>query len=133
MFSLAISTSEFFFPFMYFLLSSLALMVRPFFVFGSEGQFSERMHIFAKQFDRLKKENNIKSKCLVRKGREKKETKLSKYKYLDVKKSPVVTNIYGKKLALVFWTEEPEGIVIENEEVAKAYKSYFDILWKVAK
>ncbi len=45
------------------------------FVFGSEGQFSERMHIFAKQFDRLKKENNIKSKCLVRKGREKKETK----------------------------------------------------------
>ena len=31
------------------------------------------------------------------------------------------------------WTDEPEAIVIENAAAAKAYKSYFDFMWKHAK
>jgi len=104
------------------------------FVFGSEGQFSEKMPEFALQFDRLKKENKIKTKLLLRKGRKELDKKTSDYRYLpNISESPAVTNIYGDKIAIIVWTEEPEGIIIENKSAAKAYKSYFDFMWKNAK
>jgi len=104
------------------------------YTFGSEGQFSLRMPEFAKQFDRLKRENKIKTMMIVRKGRKEiLDTATSEHRYLDVKESTAITNIYGKKIAIVVWTDEPEGIIIENEAAAIAYKSYFDILWNVAK
>ncbi len=104
------------------------------FVFGSEGQFSERMKDFAYQFDRLKKENKIKTKLILRKGRREIDDKTSEYRYLDnVEESGAVTNIYGNKIAIIIWTDEPEGIIIENSAAAKAYKSYFDVLWKISK
>jgi len=53
--------------------------------------------------------------------------------YDDISESPAVTNIYGDKVAIIIWTENPEAIIIENAAVAKAYKSYFDILWKNGK
>jgi len=103
------------------------------FAFGSEGQFSERMPEFAVQFDRLKKENNIKTKMILRKGRKEKDKKTSEYRYLaKVAESPAVTNIYGDKIAILIWTDEPEGIIIENKAAAKAYKSYFDFMWQHA-
>lgn len=103
------------------------------FAFGSEGQFSERMPEFAKQFDRLKKENNIHTKMIIRKGRREKDTKTSEFRYfIKADESPAVTNIYGDKIAIIIWTDEPEGIIIENPAAAKAYKSYFDFMWENA-
>ena len=103
------------------------------FVFGSEGQFSERIPEYALQFMRLKKENNIKTKLICRKGRKELDISSDNHRYLDVKESPAVTNIYGDKIAIIIWTDEPEGIIIENEATAKAYKSYFDVMWKASK
>ena len=104
------------------------------FVFGSEGQFSEKMPEFALQFDRLKKENKIKTKMIIRKDREEIDKKTSEYKYIPgITESSAVTNIYGNKIAIIIWTDEPEGIIIENETAAKAYKSYFDFMWKHSK
>jgi len=104
------------------------------FVFGSEGQFSERMPEFAYQFDRLKKENHIHTKLIIRKGKRELDRKTSEYRYLpNIAESPAVTNIYGDKIAIIIWTDEPEGIIIENAAAAQAYKSYFDIFWKYAK
>jgi len=101
------------------------------FVFGSEGQFSERLHDFAMQFDLMKKEKRIKTQLLIRKDRKEVDNKTTQYKYLpNISESPAVTNIYGDKIAIIIWTDEPEGIIIENEAAAKAYKSYFDFMWK---
>ena len=99
------------------------------FVFGSEGQFSKRMPEFARQFERLKKENCIKTKLILRKGRKEIGSKTSDYRHLDVEESTAVTNIYGDKIAIIIWTDEPEGIIIENKAAANAYKSYFNVLW----
>ncbi|MDP3990654.1 MAG: helix-turn-helix domain-containing protein [archaeon] len=101
------------------------------YVFGSEGQFTERMPEFAQQFERLKRENNIKTKLLIRKGRHELNPNNSKYRFIKAAESPAVTNIYGDKIAIIIWTEEPEGIVIENAAAAKAYKSYFDVMWEI--
>jgi sugar-specific transcriptional regulator TrmB len=103
------------------------------FVFGSEGQFSRRMPEFSLQFDRLKRENKIHTKMIIRKGRKEKDSKTSEYRAIDSEESPAVTNIYGDKIAIVIWTDEPEGIIIENKAAAQAYKSYFDFMWKNAK
>ena len=102
------------------------------YVFGSEGQFSERMPEFALQFLRMKKEKKIKTFMVYRKGREEVDVSKHDLKYIPgISESPAVTNIYGDKIAIIIWTDEPEGIIIENASAAKAYKSYFDILWKV--
>lgn len=104
------------------------------FVFGSEGQFSEKMEDFVYKFDVLKKEAKIKTKMIIRKGRKEHDSKTSEYKYLpNIDESPAVTNIYGDKIAIIIWSDEPEAILIENKETAKAYKSYFDVMWKAAK
>ncbi len=104
------------------------------YVFGSEGQFSERMPEFAYQFDRMKKEKKIHTQLILRKGRNELDNNTSEYKYIpNLSESPAVTNIYGDKIAIVIWTDEPEGIIIENAAAAKAYKCYFDALWKQGK
>ncbi|MBU0666914.1 MAG: helix-turn-helix domain-containing protein [Nanoarchaeota archaeon] len=103
-------------------------------VFGSEGQFSVKMPEFAMQFDRLKKENNIKTKMIIREGRTELDDQRTEYRYLpQTEESPAVTNIYGDKIAIIIWTTEPEGILIENKAAAQAYKSYFKIMWENAK
>jgi sugar-specific transcriptional regulator TrmB len=104
------------------------------YVFGSEGQFSNRMPEFALQFERLKKENKIRTKLLLRPGRKELDSTTSEYRYLpNISESPAVTNIYGNKIAIIIWTDEPEGIIIENAAAAKAYKSYFDVMWIATK
>lgn len=104
------------------------------FVFGSEGQFSERMPEFALQFERLKKESKIHTKLILREGRKEPGSKTSEYRYIkNLSENPAVTNIYGDKIAIIIWTDEPEGIIIENKTAAKAYKSYFDFMWENAK
>ncbi|MBI4918984.1 hypothetical protein HY837_03575 [archaeon] len=103
-------------------------------VFGSEGQLSQRIPEFAMQIARLKKENNMSTKTLIRKGRKELDSSRTEYKYLpDIEPSSAVTNVYGNKIAILIWTEEPEGILIENEAAAKAYKSYFNFMWKHAR
>ena len=103
------------------------------FVFGSEGQFSERIPEFALQFERLKRENKFKTKLILRKGREEIKKRRSEHRYIIAAPSPAVTTIYGDKVAIIVWTTEPEGIIIENKAAAQAYKSYFDFMWKHAK
>ncbi len=106
------------------------------YVFGSEGQFSERMPDFAHRFDLLKKEKGIKTHLIIRKGRNEifTSSKFSDHRYLpNLAESPAVTNIYGDKIAIVIWSEEPEAILIENAAAAKAYKSYFDVMWDKTK
>jgi len=104
------------------------------YVFGSEGQFSERMPEFALQFARMKKEKGFKTYLICRKDRKELDAPNSNHRYLpNISESPAVTNIYGDRIAIIIWTPEPEGVIIENAAAAKAYKSYFDFMWKNSK
>jgi len=104
------------------------------YVFGSEGNFSKRMPEFAHKFKLLKKQAGIHTKILMRKSSRELDTQLSDHRYVpNVTESLTDTDIYGDKIAIIIWTDEPEAIVIENPSAAKAYKSYFDFMWKNAK
>ena len=48
--------------------------------------------------------------------------------------SPVAINIYERKVAILLWIEEePFGILIDNEKIAKGFKNYFELMWKIAR
>ena len=46
--------------------------------------------------------------------------------------SPNVIWVYGNKVANVLWVEEPIVFIIENKQLADHYRTYFDMLKKVA-
>ncbi|MBR9683372.1 hypothetical protein GOV03_02425 [Candidatus Woesearchaeota archaeon] len=46
--------------------------------------------------------------------------------------SPVATSICGDEVVLILYIKKPLVIQIRNAEIAKAYKNYFDLLWKIA-
>jgi len=104
-------------------------------IMASEGQFGESMPYYAPIFRKLKIEKKIKTKMLIRKGRDKKtKSKYTQYRILpsDVK-SPATINIYDGKVAIFIWEEKPEAILIENKAVTETFKNYFDFIWKHAK
>jgi sugar-specific transcriptional regulator TrmB len=43
------------------------------------------------------------------------------------------TNIYADKICIVLWSEEPIAILIKNNEIAKGYKNYFELVWNIAR
>ena len=45
-------------------------------------------------------------------------------------KSLVSTNICGPEVVLSLWTPSVQIVRIKNEEIARAYKHYFELLWK---
>lgn len=103
-------------------------------VIGTEGQFGNKMPYYAPLFSKLKLEKKIKTRMLIRKGRNKKtKSKNTQYKTLPSEIiSPATINIYDKKLAIFIWEDKPEAILIENEEVSKSFKNYFEFMWKYA-
>lgn len=103
-------------------------------VFGSEGQFTEKMPYYAPMFLRQKKELGLKTKAIVRKGRQEKGGPLTEVRYIEKKTiSPVVTNIYDHKIAIIIWSDPPEGVVIENKNAADSYREFFEVMWQAAK
>lgn len=47
--------------------------------------------------------------------------------------SPVSLNVYNEKAAIIVWGIEPAAILISNKEVAKAFRNYFELMWKIAR
>lgn len=102
-------------------------------IFGSEGEFSKKMPLFAKQFSQRLENKNIKVKSIIRTNREKENKKINYRKIPSTIASPVTTNIYGNKIAILVWGEVPEAILIENKKAADAYRDYFNFMWTYAK
>lgn len=104
-------------------------------IFGSEGHFSRKMPNFAKQFVRKLEKKGIKVKSIIRTSREDKtDFKNKKIRTIhSTKESPVVTNIFSNKIAIIIWSDSPEAILIENKKAADAYSDYFNFMWKYAK
>lgn len=104
-------------------------------VFGSEGKFSQQMPFYQPLFSRLKAEKKIKTRILIREGRKKEE----RGQYTEFRQipsdviSPATINIYGNKVAIFIWDDKPEAVLIENTDVAKTFKNYFNFMWNNAK
>lgn len=48
--------------------------------------------------------------------------------------NPAVINVYGDRVVNVLWKEKfPLCFVMVNQDIADAYRKYFDVLWKASK
>ncbi|MBS3079956.1 helix-turn-helix domain-containing protein [Candidatus Pacearchaeota archaeon] len=77
----------------------------------------------------------IKERIIVKKGTELEHVeKTTKYKHLPDRYFGNVTfQVYGNKTAILLWGNLHHLILIENKEVADAYRKQFELLWKIAK
>ncbi len=103
-------------------------------VLDSELKFTEHMPYFVPHFKRGVEKAGIKIRHIARTGVDVSPTQTTKVKYLDLKtKSPVATNIYSDKIAIIIWSTTPEAVIIKNKLATDAYREYFEELWKIAK
>ena len=88
---------------------------------------------YFQKYDLERKRKNIKVKALFS-SKSNYTIPLSEIKYLPKEmNSPTATNIYGDKVAIILWSEEPFAILIHQKEIADSYRNYFGLLWKQAK
>lgn len=107
-------------------------------VLGDEGDFLRILPIEFTQFIKGCEINKIKERILTNQGAFK-EMKKHDYKYSQTRALPseyaipTTTIISKNKIILFNWVDPYNAIVISNKDMAKAYKNYFEILWKTAK
>lgn len=91
--------------------------------------------------ERLKKKIKGRGLLLNKPKTVKRGTKLAKLKLTEVRYlpknflTPTVMNIYSNKVALYSVTKDkiPFIILIDNSQLAKSFREYFESLWKISK
>ncbi len=111
------------------------LRYKEFWVFGSSGKFKEVLGPFFYLFKKRTKQKRIKCKLLVsEKTRDTDITINAEARFLSKNYITLSsTLVYGDKVAIISWTENPVGFVLVNKQVAESYRTYFKFMWKIAK
>jgi len=105
-------------------------------VFGGGGKFKEAFPEYSELWHKQRIKNKIKLKLLYDSSL---SSKTNNYNLCEIKflskefHNPAPTMIYANTIVITLWTEKPLAFVIESEEVSKTYRSYFNLLWNIAK
>lgn len=108
------------------------------YVLGAKGLIFEELKYFMPNFENQRLKKKLKFICLWdNKESEKKakNRKLIRGRVLpEGYSSKGVVNIFGDKVAIVLWKEKyPSGFIIDNREIADSFRTWFKLLWKLAK
>lgn len=113
------------------------LKYKQYLAFGSSERFLEIMKHGFLMFQKRKKELKIKARVILNESSRKSESvqkAYSQFRFIpDEYTSPTTTFVYNDKIAVIIWSETPVATVISSKDVAKSYRSYFDLLWKQSK
>ncbi|VVB78409.1 HTH-type sugar sensing transcriptional regulator TrmBL1 [uncultured archaeon] len=102
-------------------------------ILGASPKAYEILQFYFKWYDKTRKQKKIKSR-IIASDKKISNIPLAEIKYLPEKyTSPVSVNIYENKTAIIVWAKDPIAIVIKNKEIADAYRSYFELMWKIAR
>ncbi|MBW2966729.1 late transcription unit protein LtuB [Candidatus Woesearchaeota archaeon] len=94
---------------------------------------------YLKIFHKKRIRAKVTDKLLLDKKDIKRAKQLAKLSYTEVKlmprvfDSPMAVNIYSNKVGMLILSEDPIGILIEDEQVANSYRKYFTLMWEMAK
>jgi len=107
-----------------------------YYIFGaSKGNDSEKVRSFYTRFNERVIDKKLKAHIIFNenaRGNISNASKTGSVKYLD-QTTPAETLIYKDKTAIVLLNEQPLIILIKGQSVVDSFKSYFEIMWKVAK
>jgi len=102
-------------------------------ILGASPLAYEVLQFYFKWYDKTRKEKKIRAR-IIASDRKISRIPLAEIRYLPEKYSnPVSVNIYGDKVAIILWASSPYAIVIKSSEVAKGYRNYFELLWRIAR
>lgn len=105
-------------------------------VYGAEGRFKDVFGPFWTNFNKRREKLKRSGRIIYNeklKG-ERKRLRFVSIKYISKEfESPATTWIFENKVAIILWERVPFAVLIEGREITKAYKNYFEILWKIAK
>jgi len=108
-----------------------------YFAFASKGKFKEILEEYFDQFQNRKKLKKIIAKILIdesSRGSQYTQSIYGDIKFLPEEYNyPAATFVYGDKVAFFVFTEYPTAFLIESKELVDSFKSYFNLLWKLAK
>lgn len=96
---------------------------------------SQSMHYFFELFMKEIEKADIHERVLVTEGMKITfKSKNTRIRYLPKGyKYKTTTGISGDNVALILWSEPFLTVVIKDKNLADTYRSYFEILWKMAK
>ncbi|MBN2052263.1 hypothetical protein JW756_02055 [Candidatus Woesearchaeota archaeon] len=107
-------------------------------LFGDAANVNEIVKYFFPFFDKQRAEKNIKVRLLfdesARSEEYLKKVPLTEIRFVNKgNKEPVSINIYGPKVSIIIWDENPKAIMITEPALAECLRSYFEFMWKLAK
>ncbi len=108
---------------------------KPVYIMGGSKNASEILRYYLPRYTKQRLQKKIQLNIIYTGKREKdKGTPLAKTRSLPEGYAGLAaTNIYGDKVAIIIWTEEPIAILIKNKDVAESYMNYFKLLWNIAR
>lgn len=102
-------------------------------IFGASTYAAQIVKYYFERYDRLRVTHNIFVRAVFNQKLRKKIPK-AEIRYLPRQyRSHTATNVWGDKVAIILWTENPFAILINNKEIADSYRKYFELMWKIAK
>lgn len=110
-------------------------------VLGAQGNFRKTFEYYWEQWNKRREKLKIPIKVIYNgslkkeklKQKEILQAKLATIKFLTKDFDfPSTINMWHNKVATILWTEQPFAFVIESKEIAKSYRNFFELLWKLA-
>ena len=103
-------------------------------IIGAAKNASDIMRYYIPHYTDKRISHKIKLVAIYAGARRKQPIPYAEIKYLpESYASPVSTNIYGDKVAIILWSHEPVAILIKEKEIAKTYLNYFKLMYGLAK
>ncbi len=108
-------------------------------ILGATGKAYSKLKYFIHPWTKKINKSNIRFKVLwnhdaVNKNMFTKKIKKTTSRTLPKNIStPTQIFIYGNKSAIVIWSQEPTAILIENKEITKGFKQYFEFMWNLSR
>lgn len=109
-------------------------------ILGAESKAPKILKHYLTKFHERRITKKIKERFLFNSSERGRGKKLSIMPYTEVRFMPApynpsaTINIYDNKTAIITWVEEePLGILIENQHIARGMKEYFELMWKISR
>lgn len=102
-------------------------------IFGSDNKFKEFLPYYYPHYQKRKTDSGIRSRAIYSENERHKDIVkefIGEVRFLSKDfVHPSTTIVYGRKVAILIWKENPFGILISSEEVSESYRYYFELLW----
>src|SRR3989338_7142664 len=104
------------------------------YIIGASHNAKELLRFYIPHYTNKRIKKKIKLHALYAGKKHDSPVPLAEVRYLPESFSSLVsTNIYGDKVAILVWSDEPVAILIKDKAVSQTYRKYFAMLWEMEK